>query len=101
MEIISLDLAEIKTYWELHELFKTAFHLPNYYGRNMDALWDCLYCCYDNNTTIILKNCSAIPKDLKPEIELVKKLFQDLHEKDGVEIRYEEAGNTNISDYLI
>lgn len=101
MGIISLDFVEVKTYWELHELFKTTFQLPNYYGRNLDALWDCLYCCYDSNTTILLKNCSAVPEDLQSEVELVKELFRELQEEDGVVVRYEEAEDANISDYLI
>ena len=101
MKHITLDFSEIKSLWELHEYFKMMFDLPDYYGRNIYALWDCLYCCYDNNTTIILKNCSAIPKDLKPEVELVKELFRELQEEDGVVVRYEEAEDANISDYLI
>ena len=50
----------------------------------MDALWDCLYCCYDSSTTIILKNLSALSKELAPEIEIMLELFRDLTEKDGV-----------------
>ena len=58
MKIFTLDFAEVKTYLEMHECFKTAFHLPDYYGRNMDALWDCLYCSYDENAiqTITMTN---------------------------------------------
>ena len=47
MNTIILDFTGIKSYWELHEYFKEVFRLPDYYGHNMDALWDCLYCCYD------------------------------------------------------
>ena len=77
MKNITVDFIEVKTYWQLHELFKSVFHLPDYYGRNMDALWDCLYCCYDENTTICMKNCSAIPSELQSEVELMKELLQD------------------------
>ena len=57
----------------------------------MDALWDCLYCCYDSSTTIILKNLSDIPKELTPEIEIMLELFRDLAQEDGVIITIEET----------
>ena len=98
MKTITLDFAEVKTYWEMHECFKKTFRLPDYYGRNIDALWDCLYCCYNEDTTINIKNCAAIPTELQPEVELMKELFRELHEKDGVVVQYEENGNEG---YLI
>jgi ribonuclease inhibitor len=101
MKHIVLDFSEVKSWWELHEYFKTVFDLPDYYGRNMDALWDCLYCCYNKNTTIYIKNCAAIPAELQSEVEIMKELFQELHEKDGVVILYEESGNAEIEEYLI
>ena len=80
MKIFTLDFAEVKTYLEMHECFKTAFHLPDYYGRNMDALWDCLYCSYDENTTIYVKNCAEVSAELQSEVELMKELFQELQQ---------------------
>lgn len=103
MNYITLDFTGIKSSWDLHEYFKEVFALPDYYGHNMDALWDCLYCCYDNSTTIILKNISALPKQLKPEIEIMLDLFRDLNQEDGVIIKVENNGtsSSDISDYLI
>lgn len=62
MKYIVLDFTGIKTLWQLHEYFKTTFQLPNQYGRNMDALGDCLYYSFEFPTTIELKNISAIPE---------------------------------------
>ena len=101
MNTITLDFAGIKSYWELHEYLKEIFRLPDYYGHNMDALWDCLYCCYDSSTTIILKNLSAISKELTPEIEIMLELFRDLAREDGVIIAIEDTTSYNISDYLV
>lgn len=101
MNTIILDFSGIKSYWELHEYFKEVFRLPDYYGHNMDALWDCLYCCYDSSTTIILKNLSAISKELAPEIETMLELFRDLTKKDGVIVEIENTTVSNISDYLV
>lgn len=101
MNTIVLDFSGIKTYWELHEYFKKIFQLPDYYGHNMDALWDCLYCCYDSSTTIILKNLSSASKELAPEIEIMLELFCDLAQKNSVNVTIEDATTSNnISDYL-
>ena len=101
MNTIILDFSGIKSYWELHEYFKEIFQLPDYYGHNMDALWDCLYCCYDSSTMIILKNLSAISKELTPEIEIMLELFRDLARKDGVNVIIENTASSNTTDYLV
>lgn len=100
MNTIVLDFSDIKSYWELHEYFREAFHLPDYYGHNMDALWDCLYCCYDSSTKIVLQNISAIPAEMTPEIDSMLDLFRQLAQKDGVVIEIEENAVSNVSDYL-
>lgn len=82
MKYITLDFAGIKTLWELHEYFKTVFQLPEYYGRNMDALWDCLYYSFEFPTTITLKNVSDIPAEMQETIEVMLELFDDLQRED-------------------
>ena len=37
-----LDFANITTKEELHDLLAEDLSLPDYYGRNLDALYDCL-----------------------------------------------------------
>ena len=82
MKHITLDFEGIKTLWELHEYFKTVFQLPDYYGRNMDALWDCLYYSFEFPTTITLKNVSAIPAEMQETVEVMLELFDDLQRED-------------------
>ena len=87
MNTVTLDFNEIKSYLALHQYFKQVFSLPDYYGNNLDALWDCLYCYYDSSTTIELKNVDTMPKDLDIEVADMMKLFYDLERKNGVVIR--------------
>ena len=42
MNKIILDGKDFKTKEELHKVLKTKLELPEYYGENLDALWDCL-----------------------------------------------------------
>ena len=107
-----LDFSEIKTVLELHQYLKEVFGLPEYYGNNMDALWDCLSCCYDESTAIELRNLDTLKKRLEKTTHTMLEVFQDLHEEDGVVIRIVEEeiacaekcfeiSNDDLSDYLI
>lgn len=98
-----LDFAEVSSLQELHQYFKKVFDLPEYYGHNMDALWDCLSCRYDENTMIVLKNISALPKEMSPSVDIMLELFRDLHDEDGVQIEIIEDSATDgdISGYLV
>lgn len=104
MNTITLDFTGIKSYWELHEYFRVTFHLPEQYGRNMDALWDCLYYSFEFPTTIILKNISAIPDEMNEEVEIMLELFRDLQREDkkvSVVIDSSPDDSSDISDYLV
>ncbi|WP_458126459.1 barstar family protein [Paenibacillus sp. Z3-2] len=42
MNIVILDGQEFTSTAELHQQLKDKLHLPDFYGGNLDALWDCL-----------------------------------------------------------
>ncbi|MBZ9607630.1 barstar family protein [Clostridium estertheticum] len=42
MKTIVLDGKDFTNMEQLHLIFKSALNLPDYYGKNLDALWDCL-----------------------------------------------------------
>ena len=107
-----LDFSEIKTVLELHQYLKGVFDLPDCYGNNMDALWDSLSCRYDETTTIELRNLAVLRKRLAHTEKMMLKVFEDLHEEDGVAIRIiDEAAvyaqkccdvdNDDLSDHVI
>ena len=107
-----LDFSEVKTLLELHQYLKEVFSLPYYYGNNMDALWDCLSCCYNENTTIELRNLDVLRKRLEQTAKTMLEVFQDLRDADGVliEIVEEESNypkkcfdtvNDDLSGYMI
>lgn len=41
-EKYTLDFTNVKTYLEMHLLIRQELDLPDYYGCNWDAFWDCL-----------------------------------------------------------
>ena len=42
MRIITLDIEKMRSLPMLHKYLHTALALPEYYGANLDALYDCL-----------------------------------------------------------
>ena len=107
-----LDFNEIKTVLGLHQYLKEVFDLPAYYGNNMDALRDCLSCCYDESTTIELRHLDTLQRRLEKTTQTMLEVFLDLHDEDGVVIQIIEeasvhaekgffAGNDDLSGFLI
>ena len=98
MNYIILDFNGIKSLWTLHEYFKEVFNLPDYYGHNMDALWDCLDCSFEFPTTIVLKNIEKIPSEMNEATEIMLELFKDLqrdNEKVTVQIESNDFGDNS------
>ena len=42
MKKVILNFSEAKTEKDIHAILKEAFAFPEYYGENLDALYDCL-----------------------------------------------------------
>ncbi|WP_345806038.1 barstar family protein [Bacillus subtilis] len=56
MRKIIIDGRDIENIEVLHDVLKDKVDFPNYYGRNLDALWDCLTGWVDLPLTLVLKN---------------------------------------------
>ncbi len=41
-ELYTIDLREVKTFFEFHFVIKETLDFPDYYGCNWSAFWDCL-----------------------------------------------------------
>lgn len=37
-----VDFSEVKQYGDIHKILRRDLEFPDYYGGNLDALWDCL-----------------------------------------------------------
>ena len=74
MKSVILDAKKMAEKEKMHEYFAKKFDLPEYYGRNLDALFDCL--CEINEPMLIkLKNEDALEAGLK---ESLVALFYDV-----------------------
>ena len=78
---IILDFSECKYFGEIHKIIKESLGFPDYYGENLDALWDCMRYYTDENIKIIINGKSKLPDDWKQYIDKIKKIFDDVHKQ--------------------
>ena len=95
-----VDFDDVHQYEEIHRELKEGLGFPNYYGENLDALWDCLTDFIDNDDVIILKNYQFVEKANKEYADDILSIFKRakhyandafvgariIVERDGVEI---------------
>ena len=77
MEIIILDGRKMTSFDELHDYLKKVIRLPKYYGRNLDALADCLS-EFGSHVTLILNNAEAMEESLGVYGERLIRVFKDM-----------------------
>ncbi len=54
----------VRTIEELHAVLKRRLELPDYYGENLDALWDCLTGYVDLPLTVKWSNFQQVRSNL-------------------------------------
>ena len=79
---IVLDLQGFTSEWDLHEYLKKRFDFPEYYGHNVDALWDCLYLWFEQPTVIEVRNLDKLPANMKSVGKVLREVFEDLDRED-------------------
>ena len=77
---IVLDLTRCRYGGEVHERIKEAFGFPDYYGKNWDAMWDCIDFLFDQRE-IVIRGFQTMPKDVREYCRPMLEIFEDLHEK--------------------
>ena len=79
---ILLDFTGCKYLQEMHSILKATFGLPEYYGENWDALWDCLryLWCDGKAITVIVSGLSTMPEEFAEDINIMLEIFADVHE---------------------
>lgn len=76
MKSATVDLTGCKYLDELHQRFQDALNFPEYYGKNLDAFWDCIRCDCDVDFISII-GISKIANDLKPTLDKIISILED------------------------
>lgn len=93
MNKIILDGRDYTSKDAFHKDMKKKFDFPDYYGKNLDALWDLL--SEKNDLNIELKHSSDFIKNLGDYGKQIINLFRDLKEE-GFTIKIEEHSRSRF-----
>ena len=80
---IILDFAECKNCDMVHIILKEKFGLPEHYGKNWDALWDCLrylWIC-DGEISVKIQGFYSMSEEIKGFCKPMLKVFEDVHKE--------------------
>lgn len=86
MKKIILDLRTIKNREELYDIIAERFDFPDYFGRNLDALYDCLTeICEDTCVGLFLPEARADEEDVlfTDYLEKLRRTFEDAEEENA------------------
>ena len=78
-KIVTLDLTGCKYLGEIHQRIKKAFDFPDFYGENWSAFDDLLWSECDSDKIVIMGE-KTVSEELKPSIEMINKILQELKE---------------------
>ena len=84
---IELNGENMKTRQGTHKYLKEKLKLPEYYGENLDALWDILS-TYSKSIKISLINKNELIKNLEDYGYALISVFQDI-EEENTNIKFE------------
>ena len=85
--LFHLDGREAVSRAALHELLARGLNLPAHYGRNLDALWDCI-CALREPVTIEIVHVDALKATLGDYAGSFLETLDDLtRARDGFEVR--------------
>ena len=79
MRTLKLDFSKATYFSDIHKIIKETFGFPDFYGENLDALWDCMrdYCEYDLHVVVI--GIENFPDEWKKYMSKVFDVFNDIH----------------------
>lgn len=89
MNKVILNGKRMITKEKTHAYLKRKFDFPDYYGRNLDALWD-LLSVWDRELLIVIINKADLIENLEGYGNSLLKLFDVLNDENrNISVRYE------------
>ena len=87
-----IDFSGIKDWRDIYPKIKKSMDFPDYFGENLDALWDCLIDCFCHQNTIIIKGIRSLSKTMQGYLTKICETFEEAQEKypEDCESRYED-----------
>lgn len=76
---IKLDFSNVKYFSDIHKIIKEAFGFPDFYGENLDALWDCMRDCCEYKLHVIVTGMEHLSSEYCKYMDDVFAVFNDIH----------------------
>ena len=89
-----IDFSDVEYYLDMHKVIQEALDLPDYYGQNWDAFWDCMTDMAGRPVRIEIKGLDVIKRKFQGEektlLEILKEFKHYRNDKyiNGIEITY-------------
>lgn len=80
VEIIIIDVTEIRNSKELHVILKKELDFPTFYGMNWDAFWDTITGLVELPEKLVIKGWDNIVRALPTDAEIMKRLLDKFNE---------------------
>ncbi len=77
-EKLIVDFTECKYFSEIHKRLKEGLDFPDYYGENLDALWDLL--SEPRDAFVTIKGVKDLPESFGEYLEKILKIFDEAKE---------------------
>ncbi|MBE7028325.1 MAG: barnase inhibitor [Ruminococcaceae bacterium] len=82
MKEITIDFTSCKSGKDLHTELKNKLELPNFYGENADALWDCLTGFCETPMRVYIKKSKLELVDVQYPMGLILEVFEDFQKEE-------------------
>ncbi|WP_424163299.1 barstar family protein [Bacillus amyloliquefaciens] len=98
MKVI-IDGKDVTSIEDLHRILKDKLDFPDYYGENLNALWDCLTGWIEFPLTLVWKNFEISQKELGSDaddvLRILKKAQEELDGEFFIQIEQPSAWTTD------
>lgn len=95
MNRVQLSARKWRTEQDVHDALARVLQFPGYYGRNLDALFDCLRELTD--TQLVIEDCAFAAERIERWGKFLMVFFDSAMENPGLQIRL-LAGNGDYGD---
>ena len=86
-----IDFSNCKNLYDMHEVLKKELELPDFYGRNLDALWDSITGIMETPADVTIRGIGKLPKLLQHFAGKMVEIFRRAETMYGdVKVRVEE-----------
>lgn len=79
--IIKINVSNVENVRELHEILKNKLELPEFYGKNWSAFWDCITGMIELPENIEFIGWKLMDSRIPAECDKFKKIFDQFNEQ--------------------